>query len=300
MDPWFDVSIHLEHKVLEAAKAILGPSEFTPDIRPADPRFGDFQANGILPFAKSVRTNPREVATGIVEKLEKDRALSEATSISIAGPGFINFRMKPEFLLEWLRAYSTEDALRQKAGALYHGKKVVVDYGSPNTAKQMHVGHIRSIIIGEAICRLLAFCGASVIRDNHIGDWGTPYGKIFYAYRRFLDKDALETDALEELERLYREGDRATREDPLAMEEARQELVRLQAGDPESMALWKKINGLSIDALQVVYRRLGVTYDHVLGESFYRDKVDAVYRELTTSRPCFTGRSTSRRTSLLS
>ncbi len=281
MDPWFDLPKQLETRIDAAAEKVLGATDFSPDIRPADPRFGDFQANGVLPYAKSVRANPREMATRMVEELEKDVSLAEAATISIAGPGFINFRLTPAFLLRWLQTYSTEQALRQGAGAFYHGKKVVVDFGSPNTAKQMHVGHIRSIVIGEAICRLLSFCGASVVRDNHIGDWGTPYGKIFYAYKRFLDEDALRADALEELERLYKEGDKVTREDPRAMEEARQELVRLQAGDPESLALWEKINALSLEAFQDVYRRLNVAYDVVLGESFYRDKVDTVYRELT-------------------
>ena len=276
MDPWFDLQKQLETKVDEAAEKVIGLCDFFSDIRPADPRFGDFQANGVLPYAKSVRTNPRDLASRMVEELKTDVALAEVVTISIAGPGFINFRMTPAFLLRWLQAYSTEEALRQGAGAFYHGKKVVVDFGSPNSAKQMHVGHIRSIVIGEAICRLLSFCGASVVRDNHIGDWGTPYGKIFYAFKRFLDEDALRTDPLEELERLYRKGDTMTREDPQVMEEARQELVRLQAGDPESTALWEKINALSFDALQQIYRRLDVTYDVVLSESFYRDKVDTV------------------------
>jgi arginyl-tRNA synthetase len=157
----------------------------------------------------------------------------------------------------------------------------VVDFGSPNTAKQMHVGHIRSIVIGEAICRLLEFCGAKVVRDNHLGDWGTPYGKLFYAYKRFLDEAALARDPLEELERLYKKADAVTKEDPQALEEARQELVRLQSGEPESVALWEQVNRISIDALESIYRRLDVRYDHYLGESFYRDKVDQVYRELT-------------------
>jgi arginyl-tRNA synthetase len=281
MDPWFDLQKQLETRVDEAAEKVVGLGDFTSDIRPADPRFGDFQANGVLPYAKSVRTNPRELAARMVEELKSDLALAEVVTISIAGPGFINFRLTPEFLLRWLETYSTEEALRQGAGAFYQGKKVVVDFGSPNTAKQMHVGHIRSIVIGEAICRLLSFCGASVVRDNHIGDWGTPYGKIFYAFKRFLDEDALIADPLEELERLYRKGDTMAREDPQVMEEARQELVRLQAGDPESMALWERINALSFDALQKIYQRLDVTYDVVLSESFYRDKVDTVYRELT-------------------
>ncbi|MEZ5276432.1 MAG: arginine--tRNA ligase [Opitutaceae bacterium] len=281
MSPWFDLPKILDGKVRLAATAVLGESELQPDIRPADPRFGDFQANGVLPYAKSVRQNPREIASRIIGKLTEDAELNDAVSIDLAGPGFINFRLKPAFLLKWLQTFSTEDDLRSGAGAFYHGKRVVVDFGSPNTAKQMHVGHIRSLVIGEAICRLLAFCGADVVRDNHLGDWGTPYGKIFYAYKRFLDPVALRDDPLEELERLYKQGDLATREDADALEEARGELVKLQAGDPESLALWERINTLTLEALQATYDRLGIHYDVVLGESFYRDKVDQVYHELT-------------------
>lgn len=281
MDPWFDLASTLDLKIRTAAEAVLGDAGLEPDVRPADPRFGDFQANGVLPYAKRAKTNPRQVATRIVEQLALDPELQEAATIDLAGPGFINFRLKPAFLLEWLQAYSTEADLQRGADAFHHGKKVVVDFGSPNTAKQMHVGHIRSHVIGEAICRLLAFCGAEVIRDNHLGDWGTPYGKIFYAYRRYLNKETLESDPLEELERLYKQGDAATRENPEALEEARQELVRLQNGDAESLALWQKVNDLTLEALNSIYQRLGIRYDVVLGESFYRDKVDRVYQELT-------------------
>ncbi len=143
----------------------------------------------------------------------------------------------------------------------------------------MHVGHIRSIVIGEAICRLLEFCGAEVVRDNHIGDWGTPYGKLFYAYKRHLDPEALASDPLEELERLYKLGSELAN-DEAVLAECRQELVDLQNGKPESLALWTKVNELSIQGLETIYQQLDVKYDHYLGESFYRDKVDQVYREL--------------------
>jgi arginyl-tRNA synthetase len=158
---------------------------------------------------------------------------------------------------------------------------VLVDYSSPNTAKQMHVGHLRSMVIGESIARLLEFCGAEVIRDNHIGDWGTQFGKLIYAYRRFLDPEAIEREPLEELERLYKRGDAATKEDEVAMVEARQELVKLQNGDPASLALWARINDISQHAFDDIYRKLGLKFDYQLGESFYRDQVDRVYRELT-------------------
>jgi arginyl-tRNA synthetase len=281
MEEWFDVAKRIETSALAAAQqAGLDTEAFSADVRPADPRFGDMQVNGALPYAKRLKTNPREIAQKLVAALQSDDAVSTVADLSIAGPGFINFRFKPEFFLNWLNAFSSEDAFRKSASRLYACERVVVDYGSPNTAKQMHVGHIRSIVIGEAICRLLEYCGAEVTRDNHIGDWGTPYGKLFYAYKVHLDPEALKNDPLGELERLYKLGSNLANEDEAVLEECRQELVQLQAGETESIALWKRVNELSIQGLTEVYDQLDVTYDYYLGESFYRDQVAAVYREL--------------------
>jgi arginyl-tRNA synthetase len=145
----------------------------------------------------------------------------------------------------------------------------------------MHVGHLRSAVIGEAICRLLAFTGARVIRDNHLGDWGTQFGKLIYGYKRWVNADALAAEPIEELERLYKLGNDATPDGSPELDEARRELVKLQTGDAENVALWKKFSEVSLAAFQQIYDRLGITFDHNLGESFYNDKVDRVYRELT-------------------
>ncbi|MCH6256373.1 arginine--tRNA ligase [Puniceicoccaceae bacterium K14] len=284
MKDWFDVAKKIESRVLLAAESAgLDLAVFDADVRPADPRFGDVQANGALPYAKRHKTNPRQLAQSILAKLEEDDEVKGVATLSIAGPGFINFTLKPTFILEWVKTFSGETALRESAGQLKANRKVVVDFGSPNTAKQMHVGHIRSIVIGETICRLLEFCGAKVVRDNHIGDWGTPYGKLFYAYKRELDQEALENDPLEELERLYKLGSSLANEDESVLEESRQELVALQNGDSQSMALWERVNDLSIQGLKTIYEVLDVTYDCYLGESFYRDKVEQVYNELCES-----------------
>lgn len=283
MDAWFDVARHLDAAVAAAAAELGWPqAAFAPDVRTADPRFGDFQANGVLAFAKATKQNPRALAQKLLDALvaREGASLADRMDVSIAGPGFINFALKPGFLLEWLRTFDREEDLRRGAGQRMSGQTWVVDYGSPNTAKQMHVGHIRSIIIGEAICRLLEFCGARVIRDNHLGDWGTQFGKILYGYKHHLDKAALERDPLEEFERLYKAADAACRENPAALEESRLELVRLQNGEPDAVELWKRVNQLSIDTLNSIYARLGVRYDHFLGESFYRDRIEAVYQEL--------------------
>jgi arginyl-tRNA synthetase len=261
------------------AAGLADAASFVPEVRTADPRHGDFQANGVLAYAKSRKLNPRQIAEQVINALPP--ALRETYDVSIAGPGFINFTLKPAALFAWLRTYNSEAQLRTGAAAAHSGQTWVVDYSSPNTAKQMHVGHLRSAVIGEAICRLLAFTGARVIRDNHLGDWGTQFGKLIYGYKRWVNADALATEPIEELERLYKLGNDATPEGSPELDEARRELVKLQSGDAENVALWKKFSEVSLAAFQQIYDRLGITFDHNLGESFYNDKVDRVYRELT-------------------
>jgi len=274
----FDVAAYLD-ATLRTTAAKLGLIErgFDPEVRVADPAHGDFQANGALAFAKREKQNPRAVAQQLVDPLE---VLREHFDISLAGPGFINFRLKPAALLGWLQAYDSEEHLRAGAANAHAGQTWVVDYSSPNTAKQMHVGHLRSAVIGEAICRLLAFTGARVIRDNHLGDWGTQFGKLIYGYKRWADDEALLTQPIEELERLYKLGHAATPDGSPELEEAKRELVLLQSGDPKNVALWKKFSDVSLAAFEQIYARLGIHFDHNLGESFYNDKVERVYREL--------------------
>jgi arginyl-tRNA synthetase len=255
---------------------------FTPEVRTADPRHGDFQANGVLGYAKARKLNPRGIAEKIIAALSTD--VRSHYDVTIAGPGFINFTLKPATLQAWLREYHSAEQLRSGAAAAHAGQTWVVDYSSPNTAKQMHVGHLRSAVIGEAICRLLEFTGARVIRDNHLGDWGTQFGKLIYGYKRWADPKALETDAIEELERLYKLGHGATPDGSPELEEARRELVKLQSGDPENVALWQKFSDVSLAAFRQIYDRLGIRFDHNLGESFYNDKVDRIYRELEETK----------------
>lgn len=281
--PWFHMAREIERAVAAVASELEAFGEgFSPDVRPADPRFGDFQVNGVLPYAKEQKTNPRALGEELLRALRASAAFPEESfELELAGPGFINFRLTPTYLLNWLEAYGTETALRNAAGDVYAGKTVVVDYSSPNTAKQMHVGHIRSTVIGEAISRLLDFCGARVIRDNHIGDWGTQFGILILAIQEAgVDLDSLGDAAVPTLERLYKTGSAQTKDDPAALERARGELVKLQQGDPENTELWKKITAVSWASFQQNYDMLGVKFDVVLGESFYRDQVDRVYSEL--------------------
>ena len=274
----FDVAAHLD-ATLRSAAAGLGWTErgFEPEVRSADPAHGDFQANGALAFAKREKQNPRAYAQQLVDAIGAPGA---AFDISLAGPGFINFRLKPAALQAWLDTYDSEAHLQAGAARSHANQTWVVDYSSPNTAKQMHVGHLRSAVIGEAICRLLAFTGAKVIRDNHLGDWGTQFGKLIYGYKRWVDDEALMSDPIEELERLYKLGHAATPDGSPELDEARQELVKLQQGDPKNVALWKKFSDVSLAAFEQIYQRLGIHFDHNLGESFYNDKVDRIYREL--------------------
>jgi arginyl-tRNA synthetase len=253
---------------------------FQPEVRVADPANGDFQANGALAFAKREKQNPRALAQQIVDQLGQ---LETDFDINLAGPGFINFRLKPAALLGWLEAYDSEPHLQAGAASARQGQTWLVDYSSPNTAKQMHVGHLRSAVIGEAICRLLAFSGAKVIRDNHIGDWGTQFGKLIWAYKRHLDQAALASEPIEEFERLYKLGNGAAEADPAVLTEAQQELVKLQAGDAENRAIWYQINDASLAAFQQIYDQLGIKFDFTHGESFYNDKVERIYAELTAT-----------------
>lgn len=277
----FNLAADLDTALKSAAQAagLADAETFAPEVRTADPRHGDFQANGVLAYAKARKQNPRQVADQLIAALAAD--VRNAFEVTIAGPGFINFTLQPAALQAWLRTHDSEAHLRAGAAAAHANQTWVVDYSSPNTAKQMHVGHLRSAVIGEAICRVLAFTGARVVRDNHLGDWGTQFGKLIYGYKRWADPAALATDPIEELERLYKLGNNATPDGSPELDEARRELVKLQNGDPENVALWKKFSDVSLAAFQQIYDRLGIRFDHHLGESFYNDKVDRVYRELT-------------------
>ncbi len=281
-----DVPFHLAADLDTALRKAAGPAGldgtlFAPDVRGADPKHGDFQANGVLSYAKQARLNPRAVADQLVKALAP--SVTEAYDVAVAGPGFLNFTLRPAALLAWLTAYDSEEHLKSGAANLYRGRTYVVDFSSPNTAKQLHVGHVRGMVIGEAICRMLAFCGAKVIRDNHIGDWGTQFGKLIWGYLHLRNDEALATDPLEELERIYKAADAATKTDPKALDAARAELVKLQSGDADNLALWRKINAISSEAFREIYRALDIQFDHQLGESFYNDKLQQVYDELTVA-----------------
>ena len=176
----FNPSKIIESKLLEiAARTDSIGDQFAPDVRPANPRFGDYQANGVLAFAKARNLNPREVATQMLDAAEASGEFDPTyVQLNITGPGFINFKLTREFIWQWQLQFSTREDYRSGAKSLKSGQKVVIDYPSANTAKQAHIGHLRPMVIGQAIARLLDFCGAELVRDNHIGDWGTNFGTL--------------------------------------------------------------------------------------------------------------------------
>ena len=286
MEIAFNPADLIDNALRKAAPAAGIDGAFDPIVRAADPKFGDYQANGILPWAKQAGRPPRPVAEALVKAAVEAGLLDpELMEWTIAGPGFINFTLKPAFSLVWLRQFGTETALKAGAGGRLQGQTLIVDFSSPNTAKEMHVGHIRSTVIGECLSRLLTFAGANIIRDNHIGDWGTQFGMLIWAIKQegYVVGGNESANAVAELEALYKRGNAAYKESPEQAEAIRGELVKLQNGDPENTRIWKAITEVSWRAFEDIYNQLGVRFDEVLGESFYRDKVDAVCAELESS-----------------
>ncbi|MBT8452401.1 MAG: arginine--tRNA ligase [Deltaproteobacteria bacterium] len=246
-------------------------------IRPTqDAKFGDFQINGAMPLAKELRKPPRELAQPIAAALTGIDAIERA---EVAGPGFVNIHLSPAWVAERLT-----DALRDRdrdgVPAVEDVSKVIVDFSSPNIAKQMHVGHLRSTIIGDAIARILSFLGDDVVRDNHIGDWGTQFGLLIVGMREWGDEAALQADPIKELERVYKlASKRAGGEEDFA-QRARDELAKLQASDPENLELWKHFVQVSRGSLDAVYAELDVSFDLWLGESAYHEALPGIVEDL--------------------
>jgi arginyl-tRNA synthetase len=246
------------------------------DVVPtADEQFGDYQCNAAMAAAKRVRLPPREVAN----RLLAEGALPDGViRAEIAGPGFINFHLDDVALARRLEAMQADPRLgAPMPGA---GRTIVFDYSSPNIAKPMHIGHIRSTVIGNALDQMHRFLGYRVIADNHLGDWGTQFGILILGYRRFLDPTALAADPIAELERLYVRSYERAQEDEAWLNEARAELVKLQRGDAENRALWQRFVDLSMSEFEKIYRRLDVRFDLQRGESFYNDRLPDVVERL--------------------
>ncbi len=245
-------------------------------VRPCpDARFGDYQANALMSLAKERKLNPRQLAADVVAALD---VTEWCEKLDVAGAGFLNFRLRPAAIASVLRAALRGEHLFFLASPA--PRTVVVDFSSPNVAKPMHVGHIRSTILGDCLARTLRLLGHRVVTDNHIGDWGTQFGKLLVGWKSRLDKAALASDPIGEMERLYKEINSACGTDPALLESARQELVKLQSGDEENLAIWQEMIALSERQFDVIYARLGVKFDFTLGESFYNPRLKDIVREL--------------------
>ncbi len=267
----------LANKLSDAlAKAGLPTAgELTPAT---DARFGDYQTNAALVLGKQRGENPKALAEKILAGTDVSDLCEPPT---VAGAGFINFTLR-------------SDAVAKKAGELLPDerlgvanakstKKIVIDFGSPNVAKPMHVGHIRSTVLGDALARIASFLGHEVIRDNHIGDWGTQFGMVIYGWKNLLDRQSLQRDPLAEIVRIYKETNEKATSDPQVREACRQELVKLQAGDKENIDIWNECVAFSMQDFEHVYRLLEIRFDIQCGESFYNDRLPGVVDRLLKS-----------------
>ena len=243
-----------------------------------DPRFGDFQCNDALASARVLRLPPRKIAEAVFAKLMETKP-DFIEKVELAGPGFLNITVSTDWLAARLAALSGTATLGiPQTGA---GKRVVIDYSSPNAAKQMHIGHIRSTVIGNAIDRIYRALGYEVVADNHLGDWGTQFGILIKGYRELLTEDEREHLSVANLEKCYvLSAAKAKEADGVWKEACKAELVKLQRGDPANRALWKKFIDISIAEFNRMYDKLGVKFDTYRGESYYNDTMPGVVARL--------------------
>ncbi len=298
----------IELRLQQAVRAILPDADTTAVlVRPCpDPKFGDYQSNALMSLAKARKSNPRQLAADVLAKLDVSEVCEK---VEIAGAGFLNFRLKTAVLAQTLQAAARGEYLFFERAA--SPKTVVVDFSSPNVAKPMHVGHIRSTILGACLARTLRLIGHRVITDNHIGDWGTQFGMLILGWRLELlagnDPSKLK-DPVSELERIYKTIVAAGNGDPqalnylescwekgrgedvritlkegdenLVLARARQHLVKLQNGDPDDLYIWHQMIALSQKQFDEIYSRLGVKFDETLGESSYNARLKPLVDEL--------------------
>ncbi|WP_433333160.1 arginine--tRNA ligase [Spirillospora sp. CA-294931] len=273
-DPQFVIAA----RVQDALSAAFGPSYSGADpvIRPS--QFADFQANVALALAKKLGRKPRDVADEIVGRLD---VAGVASNIEVSGPGFINVTLDDA----WIAGQTTELLADERLAvpAAETPQKVIVEYSSPNVAKEMHVGHVRTTIVGDAIARILTFLGHEVVRDNHVGDWGTPFGMLIEHLLDLGEEAAARDDSsVSDLTAFYQAARRKFDGDEEFAERSRRRVVALQAGDPETLRLWRLLVEASKRYFNTVYRRLGIslTDDDIKGESFYNDLLAPTVDEL--------------------
>lgn len=237
-------------------------------------KFGDFQTNFAMVNAKSIGKNPREIAQMITDKVGMGEIIEK---LEIAGPGFINIFVRNDYLAKYTNLIGKEKA---DFTFIKTEGDVIIDYSSPNIAKRMHIGHLRSTIIGDSIKRIYQYLGYNVVADNHIGDWGTQFGKLIVGYRKWVDMENYKNNAIEELERIYIKFTQEAENAPELEDEARAELKKLQDGDSANTEMWKEFIKVSLDEYGKLYNRMGISFDTYYGESFYNNMMPAIVEEL--------------------
>lgn len=268
----------LDQRITQALHALGAPETVSAIVKPsARPEFGDYQANGVMAAAKQMKTNPRALATQLLEQLD----LSDiASKVEIAGPGFINIHLDNAWLSQQAMGAANDEKLGVTTAE--QAQTVVIDYSGPNLAKEMHVGHLRSTIIGDAVARVLSFQGQKVIAQNHVGDWGTQFGMLI-AHMVSLQAQGGELSMqLADLESFYRQAKQRFDAEPEFAQAARDYVVRLQSGDEECYQLWQQFIDISLQHCETLYERLGVqlTRADVKPESAYNDDLPQVIADL--------------------
>ncbi|EDZ9857774.1 arginine--tRNA ligase [Salmonella enterica subsp. enterica serovar Enteritidis] len=266
----------LSEKVSQAMIAAGAPADCEPQVRQsAKVQFGDYQANGMMAVAKKLGMAPRQLAEQVLTHLDLSGI---ASKVEIAGPGFINIFLEPSFLAEQVQQALTSDRLGVSQPTR---QTIVVDYSAPNVAKEMHVGHLRSTIIGDAAVRTLEFLGHHVIRANHVGDWGTQFGMLIAWLEKQQQENAGDM-ALADLEGFYRDAKKHYDEDEAFAERARNYVVKLQSGDTYFREMWRKLVDITMTQNQITYDRLNVTLtrDDVMGESLYNPMLPGIVADL--------------------
>ncbi len=239
-----------------------------------DAKFGDYQTNFAMINSKLLKNNPRSIAESIKENFVDNNIVEK---IEIAGPGFINIFLNKEYLEGKLEKVGKENFDFE---FLNREGQVIIDYSSPNLAKRMHIGHLRSTVIGDSIKRIYKHLGYDVVADNHIGDWGTPFGKLMVGYERWLDRKAYEENPVDELERIYVKFANEVELNPELEELAREEIAKTQAGDESRIKLWKEILNATLAENEKLYNRMDISFDTYFGESYYNDMMPGVINEL--------------------
>ena len=270
----------LNKLVYEALSVVSGVADCDPNVITASkPEFGDYQSNGVMSVAKKTGTNPRQLANDVVKKIVAD-AHPLIAKLEVAGPGFINIHLSDSVLMQ--RAYEIQGDTQKLISTTNKVDKIVVDYSSPNLAKEMHVGHLRGTIIGDCLARVLERQGHEIIRQNHVGDWGTQFGMLISYMRELSASQGELPTQLADLESFYRAAKERFDADPDFADTARGSVVQLQGGDPDHLVVWQQFIDESLKHCHAIYDKLNVTLSRkdLKAESFYNKNLEGVVKKL--------------------